>query len=472
MAFSCTKNRHFVPLFFLFFPLTCLSQLTNSSLVNLTTSSPTTSSSVTSLQGVRGCGAGLHPVYRFLCDRRAAWGIVLETLASAGFLFSVCLLLGLLLWTVCSWVSSQQQCKRGLGGTVLCTSLFLLATAGIFGLTFAFIIRLTPQTCPTRLFLFSVLFSLAFSCLLARCLALLGFRAARSWGEPAVALGLFTVQVIISTQWLVVVLVRDQKACEYSQEELAMLQIYVLCLLAAALLLSLHFLCRSCSMHSYDYTGPTNQQWRVQASLLFVTLLLSACIWGVWITMLTWGNAKVGRRPDWDDPVLTMALVANGWVLLMGHGLSQVASFCRGGDTAKDVPLSFAGWTSPNADIPGLGSQKEGKENGSFENESENKRGELRSTKMLMDAEFTCPIKDDLKLFRKRKFVSHFTDQKTCPHCAMVSLKSSSSLTSAPQLPTFNPQITNSNKTYREKNCNKLIQQNKCWIKNMLLFIY
>uniref|UniRef100_A0A3Q3B1M7 G protein-coupled receptor class C group 5 member D n=2 Tax=Kryptolebias marmoratus TaxID=37003 RepID=A0A3Q3B1M7_KRYMA len=376
MAFPSTKNRLVLPLLFLCCaPLACLCQSTDSSSVNLTTSTSTSSSNSTSPESVRGCGAGLHRIYRFLCDRRAVWGIVLETLASAGFLLSAGLLLGVLLWTLCNCVSSQQRCSRGFGGTVLCISLFLLATAGLFGLTFSFIVQLTPQTCPTRLFLFNVLFSLAFSCLLARCLALLGFGAARGWGEPAVALGLFTVQVIISTEWLLLVLVRDKKPCEYSQGDFTMLQIYVLCLLAIGLILSLHFLCRSCSLYSYNYTGPINQQWRIQALLLFFTLLLSACIWVVWITMLTWGNAKVGRRPAWDDPVLSIALVANGWVLLMGHGLSQVAFFCRGEATAKDVPLSFAGWTSPNADIPGLGAPKEGKENGSFENESENKRG-------------------------------------------------------------------------------------------------
>lgn len=370
------KNRLFLLLLALFYaPLTCLCQLTNTSLANLTTSTPTTSSDFISLTGVRGCGTGLNPIYRFLCDRRAVWGIVLETLASAGFLFSVGLLLALLLWTLCVCVSSRQQCNRGSGGTVFCISLFLLATAGLFGLTFSFIIGLTPQICPTRIFLFSVLFSLAFSSLLARCLALLGVGAARGCGEPAVALGLFTVQVIISTQWLLVVLVRDSMACEYSQEEFAMMQIYVLCLLAIGLILSMHLLCRSCSLYSYNYTGPINQQWRIHAALIFFTLLLSACIWVVWITMLTWGNPEVGRQPAWDDPVLSIALVANGWVFLMGHGLSQVAFFCRGEATAKDVPVSFAGWTSPNADIPGLGSHKEGKENGSFENENENKRG-------------------------------------------------------------------------------------------------
>lgn len=382
MAFISKTNKPLSPLLLLFyFPLIYLCQSTNSSSVNSTTNTQATSapfSNVTSLKRVPGCGTGLHPIYRYLCDRRAAWGIVLETLASSGFLFSMGLLLGLLLWSLWTCVSSKHQ-RSGIGGTVACMSLFLLATAGIFAITFSFIIRHTPQTCPTRLFLFSVLFSLAFACLLARCLALLGFAAARGWGEPALALGLFTVQVIISTQWLILVLVREKKPCEYSQEEFAMLQIYVLCLLAISLILSLQLLCRSCFTYSYSYTGASNQQGRVQATLLCLTLLLSVCIWVVWITMLTRGNPELGRRPRWDDPVLSIALVVNGWVLLMGHGLSQVAFLCRGEARSKEIPLSFAGWTSPSADMPGLNSPKEGKENGSFENDGENRRGEKMS---------------------------------------------------------------------------------------------
>ncbi len=380
MAFLSQKSLF--PLLLLFYvPLTCLCQSANSSSTNTTTINPTTSSpsSNVTLKGVPGCRRGLHPIYRYLCDRRAAWGIVVETLASSGFLFSMCLLLGLLLWSLWICVSSRQQ-RSAIGGTVACMSMFLLATAGIFAITFSFIIRLTPQTCPTRLFLFGVLFSLAFSCLLARCLALLGFAAARGWGEPALALGLFIVQVIISTEWLILVLVRDKKPCEYSQEEFVMLQIYVLCLLAISLILSLHFLCRSCFTYSYSYTGAARQQGTAQASLLCLTLLLSACIWVVWITMLTKGNPEIGRRPQWDDPVLSIALVANGWVLLMGHGLCQVAFLCRGEAKSKDVPLSFAGWTSPSADIPGLNSPKEGKENGSFESDGENRGGEKLSS--------------------------------------------------------------------------------------------
>lgn len=352
-------------------------QTDNSSSVGPTANTPSASSpssNTTSLK-VPGCGGGLPPVYTYLCDRRAVWGIVLETLASSGFLFSLVLLVGLLLWSLWVCVSSRNN-RSNIGGTVACMSMFLLATAGIFAITFSFIVRLSSQTCPTRVFLFSVLFSLAFSCLLARCLALLGFAAARGWGEPAVALGLFVVQVIISTEWLILVLVRDKKPCEYSQEEFVMLQIYVLCLLAVSLILSMHFLCRACFTYSYSYAGAAHQHSRQQAVLLCLTLLLSSAIWVVWISMLTRVNSELGRRPQWDDPVLAIALVANGWVFLMGHGLFQVAFLCRGEAKSKDIPLSFAGWTSPSADIPGLGSPKEGKENGSFENEAENRRGE------------------------------------------------------------------------------------------------
>ncbi|XP_042361809.1 G-protein coupled receptor family C group 5 member D [Plectropomus leopardus] len=373
MAFF-TRGSLFHLLLLLFVPLTCLSQSDNSNSINATKPS----SNDTSLRGVKGCGRELDPIYRYLCDRRAAWGIVLETLASAGFLFSIGLLLGLLLWSLWICISSRNQ-RSSIGGTVASMTMFLLATAGIFAITFSFIIRLTPQTCPTRLFLFSVLFSLAFACLLTRCLALLGFAAARGWGEPALTLGLFMVQVIISTEWLILVLVRDRNPCEYSQKEFVMLQIYVLCILAIALILSLRLLCRSCFTYSYSYTGAARQQSRAQATLLFLTLLLSACVWVVWITMLVRGNPKLDRQPQWDDPVLSIALVSNGWVLLMGYGLSQIAFFCQGEAKSKDIPLSFAGWTSPSADIPGLASPKEGRENGSFENDGRRTNQSLRS---------------------------------------------------------------------------------------------
>uniref|UniRef100_A0A1A8I331 G protein-coupled receptor, family C, group 5, member D n=2 Tax=Nothobranchius kuhntae TaxID=321403 RepID=A0A1A8I331_NOTKU len=391
MALSVKRRTTFLPFLFLFnASLTCLCQTTNSSSVGLTATPPPAASNDTLLKGVRGCSDELRSVYRYLCDRRAMWGIVLETLASAGFLLSVGLIVCLLLWTCCTCTSSRRG-DSNVGGTVLSTSMFLLAIAGIFALTFAFIIGLTPQTCPTRIFLFGVLFSLAFSCLVARCLALLGFAATQGWGEPAVALGLFTVQVIISTEWLLIVLVRDENPCDYSQKEFVMLQIYVQCLLAVGLILSLHFLNRSCSTQCCSYTGPSNKKLWSLALPLFLTMLLSACIWVAWITMFIKGNPDVGRRPVWDDPVLSIALVASGWVLLMGNGLFQLAFIFRVEAASREAPLTFRGWTSAGGDIPGLGSHKEGRENGSFENEVENRRGRRKepSLRSPYEADFT-----------------------------------------------------------------------------------
>ncbi|XP_056143582.1 G-protein coupled receptor family C group 5 member D [Lampris incognitus] len=425
MAFSSHCHTSPSLLLFLFcYPLPHLCQTTqtkNSSIAGptanngATTASPTTaslttssvqlgnSSNSTSQSAVPGCEAGFLPIYTYLCDRQSAWGIVSESLTSLGFLVSIGLLVGLLCWTLWVCVFAQRQ-RGGIGGTVASLSLFLIGTAGVFAITFAFIIHLTPKTCPTRLFLFGVLFSLAFSCLLARCLALLGFAVARGWGEPATALGLFVVQVVIATEWLIIVLVRDGRPCEYSTGEFVMLLIYVLCLLAIGLLLSLRCLCRSCFTYSYSYAGATRKRGQVQATLLCLTLLLSACIWVVWIALLIRGNREMGRQPQWDDPVLSVALVANGWVLLLGHGMAQVAFLCMGEAKSKDGPLSFAGWTSPSGAIPGLGSQKEGRENGSFENDGEDKRGrrverDLRSpyesgfsmTEIDPDKDYTIP---------------------------------------------------------------------------------
>ncbi|KAI1883888.1 hypothetical protein AGOR_G00220720 [Albula goreensis] len=336
-------------------------------------SSPSSSAhNVTWMSPAPGCGRGLDPAYAFLCDRQAAWGIVVEALASLGFLVSAVLLLGLVAWAIWACLPRRRH-SRGLGGGISALLLFLLGVAGLFGLTFATVIRLTAQTCPTRVFLFGVLFALCFAALLARALALQGFAAARGWGEPALVLALAAVQVIIATQWLLTVLVRDGLPCAYSQGEFVMLLIYVLCLLAAALVLTLRGLCRSCCTYSY---GPAHSRARAQAALLFLTTLLSACIWVVWIALLTRGNLAMGRQPGWDDPVLSVALLANGWALLLGHVLPQACFLCRAEGLGKDGPLDFAGWTSPTGGLPGLGdSTKEGHDNGSFQSDGPGHRG-------------------------------------------------------------------------------------------------
>lgn len=313
-------------------------------------------------------------------------------MASLGFVLSMGMLLGLLLWSLwrcCCCCGGRGCCRRrnsrcgGAGGSTVSLLLFLLGTAGLFALTFAFVVRLTPQTCPTRIFLFGVLSALCFSALVARGLALLGFGVARGWAEPVVILVLTTVQVIIAVEWLLMVLVRHELPCSYKQEDFAMLIIYVLCLLAAAVVITMRLVWRTRRTYGYSYrhTSTWSRAGHTQAVLLLLTTLLAVAIWVVWIALLTRGNYEMNRRPSWDDPVLSVALVATGWAMLLGHGLSQLAFLCRGEARNKHSPLDFTSWTSPSPGMESLSSPKGGRENGSFENDGDTRRGERHMSK-------------------------------------------------------------------------------------------
>ncbi|XP_028841387.1 G-protein coupled receptor family C group 5 member D-like isoform X1 [Denticeps clupeoides] len=340
----------------------------------VTTSGPLVTTPLNSTV-VPGCRANLDRIYFNLCDRQAVWGIVVESLASVGFLLSLGLFLGLLFWSL--WVCACRPGYRrvGLGGKVAAHLLFLMGTAGVFAITFAFVVQLTPQTCPVRVFMFGVLFAMCFSSLASRCLALLGFSLARGWGEITTATALSLVQVIIATEWLVVVLVRDKQPCGYTPAEFAMLLIYVLFLLAVALMLSLWLLNLTCGTHSYAYSSGSRRQAQVQAGLMFFTLLLCAGVWVAWISMLTRGDQAVGRSPAWDDPVLSVGLVASGWVLLLGHGLGHLGFLCRCEGQSKERLPDFSGWTTPSMDLSRPPPRnKEGKENCSFEGDGVEKK--------------------------------------------------------------------------------------------------
>ncbi|XP_026110644.1 G-protein coupled receptor family C group 5 member B-like [Carassius auratus] len=311
-----------------------------------------------------GCGVALALDFWPLCD---TWGIVVQAVAGAGLVICVVLMLALLLWSACA--------SRRRNSVLAALMLFLMATAGIFALPYSFLIALSPQTCPVRVFAFGVLFSVAFGALLARGLSLLGVSLARGWREVCVTAALALVQVIIATEWLLVVLVQDKRTCQFSQPEFAMLQIYVMVLLATALVTALGFLRYTCVTYSYRDSGQVHRQNKVQASLLVLTLLLSVCVWLVWITLLTYGNRAMGRSPLWDDPVISVALTANGWVLLLGHGFTQVRFMCKHNARTKDPPLDFTGWTSsrtPPAAPPDL---KTGTDNEGFQTDTDARRG-------------------------------------------------------------------------------------------------
>ncbi|KAL1279597.1 hypothetical protein QQF64_026270 [Cirrhinus molitorella] len=311
-----------------------------------------------------GCGSALAQEYWALCD---AWGIAVQAVAGAGFVSCVVLMLVLLLRLAC--VSRRRS------GAAAALLLFLLATAGIFALPYSFIIALSPQTCPARVFAFGVLFGLAFGALLARGLALLGVELARGWREAGVVLALALVQVIVATEWLLVVLVQDKRMCQFSQSEFAMLQIYVMVLLAAALATGLRFLRQACVTYSYGYAGRTLRQNKLRAALLVLTLLLSVCVWLVWITLLTYGNRATGRSPLWDDPVICVALTANGWVLLLGHGFTQVCFMCKPNARTKDPPLDFTGWTTHGTQPAAPQDLRTGTDNDGFQTDADGSRG-------------------------------------------------------------------------------------------------
>lgn len=181
----------------------------------------------------RGCGLDLLPQYVSLCDLDAVWGIVVEAVAGAGALITLLLMFILMVRLPC--VRDKEKRKPA-----CLLFLFLLGTLGLFGLTFAFIIRMDETICSVRRFLWGVLFALCFSCLLSltwhvRRLVRQGSSPA-GWQLVSLALCLMMVQVIIATEWLVLTVLRDTKpSCAYEPMDFVMALIYDMVLLAAAL---------------------------------------------------------------------------------------------------------------------------------------------------------------------------------------------------------------------------------------------
>lgn len=243
-----------------------------------------------------------------------AWGIVLESLAAAGVLVTVFLICSLL-FLICK---IQDNSKRHM---VSIYFFFLLSTLGIFGITFAFIIRSNDRIRPTRFFLFGVLFTLCFSCLLTHASNLVRLvRGKKSFYWPVLLLLIVSfalVQVVINIEYLVTMMVKYRNNfltmdSEEANKDFVMLLIYVLFLMALTFLVSMFTFCGS------------HKSWKKHGAHIFVTVLFSIAIWVVWITMLTRGNQSLGKT-NWDDPVVAIALVSNGWVFLIMYIIPE---FC------------------------------------------------------------------------------------------------------------------------------------------------
>ncbi|XP_068098789.1 retinoic acid-induced protein 3-like [Hyperolius riggenbachi] len=259
--------------------------------------------------------------YRFLCDAQAAWGIVLETLASAGFLFTLALIFALVIMV-------PRICNNAKRAIVPIQFIFLIGTLGIFGLTFAFIIQLNRQTCPTRFFLFGVLFAMCFSSLLVHASKLVrlvrGGLGMSWWVMLLTVIALSLVQIIIAILYVAIYLGRNMSQCDRTTANLndrnndfVLILIYVLLLIALAFLVSMISMCGPC------------KYWKRHSAHIYITMFLSIGIWVTWIVMLLRGNASLGHSHEWDDPVIAIALVANGWVFLLFYMVPELCLMTR-----------------------------------------------------------------------------------------------------------------------------------------------
>ncbi|XP_062050832.1 retinoic acid-induced protein 3 [Lepus europaeus] len=256
-----------------------------------------------STRAPKGCRSDLDPRYYLLCDINAAWGIILEALAAIGAVVSVVFMFALLV-LICK---VQDSNRRKMLPTQL---LFLIGVLGLFGLTFAFIIRLDGATGPTRFFLFGILFSVCFSCLLVHAFNLTQLVRGRKSLSLLVTLGLAVgfslVQDVIAIEYVVLTMNRtdvnvfSELPAPRRNEDFVLLLIYVL------LLMALTFLTSSCT-----FCGPF-AGWKIHGAHIYLTTLVSIAIWVAWITLLLIPTPG----PEWDDTILSTALVANGWVFL------------------------------------------------------------------------------------------------------------------------------------------------------------
>lgn len=256
--------------------------------------------------------------YFLPCDSEGPWGIVLESLAILGIVVTILLLLAFLFL-----MRKIQDCSQW---NVLPTQLlFLLSVLGLFGLTFAFIIQLNQQTAPVRYFLFGVLFALCFSCLLAHAsnlVKLVRGRVSFSWTTIlCIAIGCSLLQVIIAIEYVTLIMTRGMMfvhmtPCQLNVDFVVLL-VYVLFLMALTFFVSKATFCGPC------------ENWKQHGRLIFITVLFSIIIWVVWISMLLRGNPQFQRQPQWDDPVICIALVTNAWVFLLLYIVPELCILYR-----------------------------------------------------------------------------------------------------------------------------------------------
>nr|XP_032830472.1 G-protein coupled receptor family C group 5 member C-like isoform X1 [Petromyzon marinus]XP_032830480.1 G-protein coupled receptor family C group 5 member C-like isoform X1 [Petromyzon marinus] len=260
---------------------------------------------------VVGCGSDVQWPFTRLCDRTLAWGIVLESIAAAGIV--ICFILAFVLLGSIPFI--KQSGKKDF---VPVQVLLTVATMGLYGLTFAFIVMNTPQTCPTRRFLFGVLFAICFSCLITHAYALISLNRGAEGHSPWKLLGIVAllslVQVIINVEWLITTMVRPfQQPCLYMPMDFVMALIYVMVLIFVGFVMSILVV------------AGKNRNWRKHGVFMLITLIFSVSIWIVWIVIYVRGIDDLERRGYWDDPVLGIALLSNATAFLFFYIIPEVS---------------------------------------------------------------------------------------------------------------------------------------------------
>uniref|UniRef100_UPI00358DF890 G-protein coupled receptor family C group 5 member C-like isoform X1 n=1 Tax=Myxine glutinosa TaxID=7769 RepID=UPI00358DF890 len=288
------------------------------------------------VSAVPGCSSDFPAIFSKLCDTDAGWGIVVEAIAALGIV--ICFVLVFVVIGSITFITDAR--KRSV---VAVLAIFVLGTLGLYGLTFAFIVGPNEGTCPTRRFLFGVLFAICFACLLAHCYALIKGEVPSASCVFLIMLGLAMVQVIIDTQWLITTIVSDDvDSCMYQPKDFVMALIYVMVLMAVTLILALLVLCR----HRRD------EELIFSTALILTVTIFSIAIWITWITLYVRGIDDLKHRPQWDDPVLAIALVVNATVFLLFYIIPMVAHLTREGtsdvgnyqvtkDSLVSVPKAF-----------------------------------------------------------------------------------------------------------------------------------
>lgn len=264
----------------------------------------------------KGCGSNIGSVYYNLCDLTTVWGVVVEAIAAAGVVTSFVLFI--ILMACLPFVTDKKR-----KGMVALQASILVFTLGLFGLTFAFIVGRYSTSCAARRFLFGVLFSGCLACLAMHgvWLAMLGRRGRRprGWILCLGALGLWLVEVIINTEWLVITVVTSPPSrivipdlpCSIANQDFVMALIYVMVLLLAVVVMAVPSL-----IHK-------SKTWCRDGAFILVTGLCTAAIWVAWIVMYIHGNRVLGN-PSWDDPTLAVALVSNAWVFLFLYTIPEI----------------------------------------------------------------------------------------------------------------------------------------------------